>query len=490
MAQPSSHLAAKAESAGHVQPTRIYDDDARVECARTILSTVPLHWAAPNFKFRSDAQDWVASRLDRQTRFPLFRGQDPNFVYSNTVVNVTQLLRDSDCLSFNEPKVGIIDENATRLSTLHCPDHWARISQRRPPPPPPANTPSANKIVDSGGASDSSRTSGLGSLNGTFEHDVPGSRPRDSLKLIDTGAPPANTPSVNKVVDSGGASDGSRTSGLGSLNGTFEHDVPGSRPRDSLKLIDTGAPPANTPSVNKVVDSGGASDGSRTLGLGSLNDTFEHDVPASGPRDSLEFNDTFEHDIPGCGPRDSLEFIDTFECDIPASRSSFNDTPGSESSHSTTFPARKFHTSGAFVDDVPASRSYTSREAKSTSILGKLNKTETVSLLSREDSQTQRFQHLSSPGNKLSDLSVLIEEKRVSSNVAPSSKNRIQSANVTPSRKRSGSIMAKPTEKRVYTGRVTPSKNVPTRTTRSTRAKAKALTPDARRLLRMFKPSE
>lgn len=87
-------------------------------------------------------------------------------------------------------------------------------------------------------------------------------------------------------------------------------------------------------------------------------------------------------------------------------------------------------------------------------------------------------------------MSVLIEEKRASSNVAPSSKNRIQSANVTPSRKRSGSIMAKPTEKRVYTGRVTPSKNMPTRTTRSTRAKAKALTPDARRLLRMFKPSK
>ncbi|KAK8192868.1 uncharacterized protein BKA78DRAFT_351618 [Phyllosticta capitalensis] len=213
----------------------------------------------------------------------------------------------------------------------------------------------------------------------------------------------------------------------------------------------SGAPPENTPSVNKVVDSGGASNSSRTLGLGSLNGTFEHDVP-------------------GSRPRDSLEFIDTFEYDISASRSSFNDTSGSESSPSTTFPAHKFHTSGAFVDDVPASRSYTSHR---------------VSALSR------RFpDSLSSPGNKLYDLSVLIEEKRASSNVAPSSKNRIQSANVTPSRKRSGSIMAKPTEKRVYTGRVTPSKNMPTRTTRSTRAKAKALTPDARRLLRMFKPSK
>ncbi|KAL1382691.1 hypothetical protein HDK64DRAFT_341888 [Phyllosticta capitalensis] len=245
----------------------------------------------------------------------------------------------------------------------------------------------------------------------------------------------------------------------------------------------SGAPPENTPSVNKVVDSGGASNSSRTLGLGSLNGTFEHDVPGSRPRDSLEFVDTFEHDIPASRPRDSLKFIDTFEYDISASRSSFNDTSGSESSPSTTFPAHKFHTSGAFVDDVPASRSYTSREAKSTSILGKLNKTQTVSLLSRDDSQTH-FQVL------LYDLSVLIEEKRASSNVAPSSKNRIQSANVTPSRKRSGSIMAKPTEKRVYTGRVTPSKNMPTRTTRSTRAKAKALTPDARRLLRMFKPSK
>ncbi|KAK8250316.1 hypothetical protein HDK77DRAFT_177881 [Phyllosticta capitalensis] len=185
----------------------------------------------------------------------------------------------------------------------------------------------------------------------------------------------------------------------------------------------SGAPPENTPSVNKVVDSGGASNSSRTLGLGSLNGTFEHDVPGSRPRDSLEFVDTFEHDIPASRPRDSLKFIDTFEYDISASRSSFNDTSGSESSPSTTFPAHKFHTSGAFVDDVPASRSYTSREAKSTSILGKLNKTQTVSLLSRDDSQTH-FQ-------------VLV----TSSTICPSSSKRSAPVPMSPRRRRTVSSL-------------------------------------------------
>ncbi|KAK8207361.1 hypothetical protein IWZ01DRAFT_575421 [Phyllosticta capitalensis] len=121
-------------------------------------------------------------------------------------------------------------------------------------------------------------------------------------------------------------------------------------------------------------------------------------------------------------------------------------------------------------------RSRISLGSESTSMLGSLDKSQTVFLLSGNESRTRGFQRLPSSDHELPDLSVLISKEHVGSNVAPSSKKPIgsnlaasskdcvQSACVMPSWKRTGSDIATPSNKRVHSGCVTPS-NKPMRYT-------------------------
>lgn len=91
----------------------IYHDDARMQCANRLLATVAPQMSTLSFKFGSHAHDWVATQVNRDLDLPSFKGQDAGTVYFNAVADVTQILRDSGRLHFNEPKLSCARDYAT-----------------------------------------------------------------------------------------------------------------------------------------------------------------------------------------------------------------------------------------------------------------------------------------------------------------------------------------------------------------------------------------